>query len=102
MATIQLTVTNPTRERQVTLRVPHDATMDRLVPALLTMLGDGFPVLDRNQDPISYRPVFRGNEIGADQTLGQAGVREGDEIMLSSEPRGGVREWAESNDTSRR
>jgi len=89
MAGVQVTIQDTTGTAARRAELPHDVTMRRLIPALLTRLN--LPILGPDGQPISYRLYHEGREVGQDQTLQQAGVREGSVISLSQEATAGGR-----------
>jgi hypothetical protein len=87
MAGIRVTIQDATGTDTHRAELPHDVPMQRLIPALLTRLNR--PILSPDGQPISYRLYHDGREIGQDETLGQAGVREDAVLSLSQEATAG-------------
>lgn len=94
--TTSVRLTDTTGTPECTLTLPHDTPMERLIPALLTVLNR--PVIGTDGQPISYRLYFNNREIGQNETLQQAGVREDDTVSLSQEATAGAergrRRWS--------
>jgi hypothetical protein len=89
MAGVRVTIQDTTGTDTHRAELPHDVTMRRLIPALLTRLN--LPILGPDGQPISYRLYHDGREVGQDQTLQQAGVRENSSLTLSQEATAGGR-----------
>jgi hypothetical protein len=70
--------------------LPHDVTMRRLIPALATRLD--LPILDSDGQPIGYRLIHEGREVGPEQTLRQAGVQDGAVIDFDTDVAEGERQ----------
>jgi len=87
MAGIRVTISDVTGTDRNAAELPHDVPMQRLIPALLSKMGR--PVIDQSGRPISYRMYFGDREIGADETLAEAGVTENATLILSQEAQAG-------------
>jgi hypothetical protein len=87
MAGVTVNITDPTGVDRHRAELPHDVPMRRLLPALLTRLNR--PIVGQNGTPISYRLYHNGQEIGEDQTLADAGVRNESTLTLSQEATAG-------------
>jgi hypothetical protein len=83
MAGINVTIANTTGSATHQGEVPHDVPSERLIKALIGVLG--MPYLGQDGRPISYRLYHNGRQIEARQNLSDAGVREHDTITLSQE-----------------
>ncbi|HLX09253.1 MAG TPA: EsaB/YukD family protein [Thermoanaerobaculia bacterium] len=87
MAGVRVTIQDTMGTATHSAELPHDITMRRLIPALVTRLR--LPILGADSQPISYRLYFDGREIGQEQTLEQAGVRDSSVLSLSQEATAG-------------
>lgn len=61
-------------------RVDATATVDRLIPALITALE--LPATDPSGRPITYHLAFEQRQLALDETLGDAGVIDGSTLQL--------------------
>jgi uncharacterized ubiquitin-like protein YukD len=68
-----------------TAEVPNDVPVKELLPELTTSLA--LPVIGPDGRPMSYRLDSKalGRELSEDETLSQAGVPEGDRLMMTAD-----------------
>lgn len=85
MGKITVTVIDVTGNKEQQASLPDDAAVRRIITKLVQMMD--LPTVGPDGAPLSYR--FRhkatGKELGDDQTLGEAGVQEGDVLRLEPE-----------------
>ena len=87
MAGVQVTIQDTTGTAARRAELPHDITMRRLIPALLTRLN--LPILGPDGKPISYRLYHEGREVGQDETLRQAAVHDDANLSVVADVDGG-------------
>ena len=84
MADLPITVVLPSGGSR-TAEVPNDVPVKELLPELTTSLE--LPVTGLDGRPMSYRLDSKalGRELSEDETLSQAGVPEGDRLMMTAD-----------------
>jgi hypothetical protein len=85
MASRDVIVTDATGSRQQEATVPEDARSIRLIAKLIELLG--LPLTGPDGQPLSYKFHHRssGRQLRDDETLAEAGVRDGDTLRLVAE-----------------
>jgi hypothetical protein len=78
-------ITDATGSRQQEATVPDDARSIRLIAKLIELLG--LPLTGPDSQPLSYKFHHRasGRQLRDDETLAEAGVRDGDTLRLVAE-----------------
>jgi WXG100 protein secretion system (Wss), protein YukD len=78
-------ITDATGSRQQEATVPDDARSIRLIAKLIELLG--LPLTGPDGQPLSYKFHHRasGRQLRDDETLADAGVRDGDTLRLVAE-----------------
>jgi hypothetical protein len=78
-------ITDATGSRQQEATVPDDARSIRLIAKLIELLG--LPLTGPDGQPLSYKFHHRasGRQLRDDETLAEAGVRDGDTLRLVAE-----------------
>ena len=84
MSDLPVTVVLPSGGSR-TAEVPNDVPVKELLPELTTSLA--LPVTGPDGRPMSYRLDSKalGRELSEDETLSQAGVPEGDRLMMTAD-----------------
>lgn len=84
MSDLPVTVVLPSGGSR-TAEVPNDVPVKELLPELTTSLE--LPVTGPDGRPMSYRLDSKalGRELSEDETLSQAGVPEGDRLMITAD-----------------
>lgn len=84
MSDLPVTVVLPSGGSR-TAEVPDDVPVKELLPELATSLE--LPVTGPDGRPMSYRLDSKalGRELSEDETLSQAGVPEGDRLMMTAD-----------------
>ena len=84
MSDLPVTVVLPSGGSR-TAEVPDDVPVKELLPELTTSLE--LPVTGPDGRPMSYRLDSKalGRELSEDETLSQAGVPEGDRLMMTAD-----------------
>lgn len=84
MAKVRVALVDHLRSTKTQVEVPDNVPMNRLIPALVSRLG--LPT-DQDGQPVTYRLDNRdtGERIGDEQTLAEAGVRDGTILALFPE-----------------
>jgi uncharacterized ubiquitin-like protein YukD len=84
MSDLPVTVVLPSGGSR-TAEVPNDVPVKELLPELTTSLE--LPVTGPDGRPMSYRLDSKalGRELSEDETLSQAGVPEGDRLMMTAD-----------------
>jgi hypothetical protein len=78
-------ITDATGSRQQEATVPDDARSIRLIAKLIELLG--LPLTGPDGQPLSYKFHHRasGRQLRDDESLAEAGVRDGDTLRLVAE-----------------
>lgn len=84
MAQVGVTLVHPTTNEQLPARLPDDASVAQILPLLVTRLS--LPTSD-SRGAITYHVDHKasGRTLGEDDTLGGAGVTEGDVLRIRAE-----------------
>jgi hypothetical protein len=82
---VDITVIDATGSKTEDATVPGDAASGRIVTRLVELMA--LPMVGPDGQPLSYRFHHKqsGRQIDDDQTLVQAGVRDGDVVRLVAE-----------------
>lgn len=85
MASIDVTVIDVTGSREQSAALPDDAPVRRVIAKLVELMG--LPLYGPDGAPLSYRFHHKasGRQLGDNETLAQAGVRDGDVLRLQPE-----------------
>ena len=85
MANIKIVITDATGIRSQEATVPDDAQSIRLIARLIELMG--LPVVGPDGQPLSYKFHHRalGRQLRDNETLAEAGVKEGDTLRLVAE-----------------
>jgi uncharacterized ubiquitin-like protein YukD len=85
MATINVTVYDSTENKRVPVELPDDAPCNKIIVVLVQKLR--LPTNGPDGAPLSYKFHHKnsGKQIQDSQTLGEAGVKDGDILRLQPE-----------------
>lgn len=85
MAKIDVTIFDATGNKQQEVSLPDDASVKRILEALLPKMK--MPLTGPDGEPISYKFHHKssGKQLSENQTLAQAGVKNGDILRLFPE-----------------
>jgi len=85
MAKINVTIIDATGNKEQQATLPDDAPIKRIMEALLPKMK--MPLTVPDGDPLSYKFHHKasGKQLSEDQTLAQAGVKDGDVLRLYPE-----------------
>jgi hypothetical protein len=85
MANVKVVITDATGIRNQEATVPDDAQVIRLIARLIELMD--LPVVGPDGQPLSYKFHHRasGRQLRDNETLGEAGVKDGDTIRLVAE-----------------
>lgn len=85
MGSIDVTVMDVTGSREQVANLPDDAPVRRVIAKLVEIMG--LPMTGPDGAPLSYRFHHKasGRQLGDTETLGSAGVKEGDVLRLTPE-----------------
>jgi hypothetical protein len=92
MARVPVAILDPTASTKTLVEVPDNVPSEQLAGALADRMG--LPLVNRGGHPVSYRlSSSRGGvdqELGAGQTLAEAGIRANDALRLYADMEGGA------------
>jgi hypothetical protein len=85
MANVKVVISDATGVRNQEATVPDDAQVIRLIARLIELMD--LPVVGPDGQPLSYKFHHRasGRQLRDTETLGEAGVQEGDTLRLVAE-----------------
>lgn len=85
MAKINVTIIDATGNKEQEASVPDDASIKRIMEALLPKMK--MPLTGPDGDPLSYKFHHKasGKQLSDEQTLAEAGVKDGDVLRLHPE-----------------
>jgi len=82
---VNVTIMDVTGNKEEEAALPYDAPVRRIIAKLIQMMN--LPSTGPDGQPMSYKFVHKssGKQIADEQTLGDAGVQEGDILRLQPE-----------------
>jgi uncharacterized ubiquitin-like protein YukD len=85
MSKLHVTIVDTTGNKEQDATVPDDAPVRRIVAKLVQMMN--LPATSPDGQPMSYKFHHKatGKQLVEDQTLGEAGVKDGDVLRLQPE-----------------
>ena len=85
MGKVNVTIVDVTGNKEQQADIPDDAPVRRIVTKLVQMMN--LPATSPDGQPMSYKFHHKasGKQLGDDQTLADAGVKEGDVLRLQPE-----------------
>ncbi len=85
MGKVTVTITDATGSKEQKASLPDDAPVGRIIAKLVQMLN--LPTVGPDGQPLSYKFHHKqsGKQLSDDQTLAQAGVKDGDVLRLQPE-----------------
>ncbi len=85
MSKINVTIIDATGNKEQQATLPDDAAVKRIMEALLPKMK--MPLTGPDGEPLSYKFHHKasGKQLSEDQTLAQAGVKDGDVLRLYPE-----------------
>ena len=85
MGKLQVTIVDTTGNKEQDATLPDDAPIRRIIAKLVPMMN--LPATSPDGQPMSYKFHHKasGKQLMEDQTLGDAGVKEGDVLRLQPE-----------------
>jgi len=85
MARVNVTIVDTTGNKEQQATLPDDAPVRRIITKLVEMMN--LPTTDPSGQPMSYKFVHKasGRQLTDEETLGQAGVKDGDVLRLQPE-----------------
>jgi len=85
MSKVNVTIIDVTGNKEQEAALPSDAPVRRIIAKLIQMMS--LPAVGPDGQQMSYKFVHKssGRQIAEEQTLGDAGVRDGDVLRLQPE-----------------
>ncbi len=85
MSKVNVNIIDVTGNKEQEAALPVDAPVRRIIAKLVQMMS--LPAVGPDGQPMSYKFVHKssGRQIADEQTLGEAGVRDGDVLRLQPE-----------------